>query len=84
MTRHKTCNLWHLLAAFIDASGVAGRRFHSSTFWLNVSAFCGTRGAWGLFTRYLWRGWWGCLGVYEKGMFCVSEMAQVELRSGRV
>jgi hypothetical protein len=36
------------------------RGLHSFTFRVNLSAFCGTRGAWGVLDRYLWRGWNGC------------------------
>jgi hypothetical protein len=61
---------------------VDGRGLHSSTFRLNLSAFCGIRGA----IR-------GCQGVVRGGIrryygvfrvYFVSETAQVELISGRV
>jgi hypothetical protein len=61
----------------IDAS-FRGSGLHSSTFQLNLSAFCGIRGARrGCVARVK-----GCLGCV--GCFLVSDTAQVELRSGRV
>ena len=42
---------------------VEGRGLHSFTFQLNVSAFCGKRGVYGVFRGYFWRGWRGCLEV---------------------
>ena len=57
---------------------IAGRGLHSSTFRLNLSASCGIgvrlRDVHGVFRR--------CQGVFR--VYFVSEMAQVELRSGRV
>ena len=67
------------------ARGLAGRDLHSSTFQLNVSAFCGIGGArgivWGLFCGCL-GGVRGCSGVYV--VYFVSDTTQVELKSGRV
>ena len=39
------------------------RGSHSSTFQLNVSAFCGTRGVLRVFREYFWLGWRGCSRV---------------------
>ena len=39
------------------------RGLHSSTFRLNVRVFCATRGVYGVFRGYLWRGWRGCLSI---------------------
>ena len=58
-----------------------GRGLHSSTFQLNLSAFHGIGGAHrGCVARV--QGVFGGLGCV--GGFCVSDTAQVELRSGRV
>jgi hypothetical protein len=63
----------------------AGRVLHSSTFWLNLSAFCGIggvcRGCLGDVYEVL-RGLRGDQGVFR--VYFVSETAQVELKSGRV
>jgi hypothetical protein len=58
------------------------RGLHSSTFRLNVSAFCGIRGC-------IYELFFGCLagGRGHQGVFrvyFVSETAQVEMKSGRV
>jgi len=39
------------------------RGLHSSTFQMNVSPFCGTRGVYRVFRGYLLWGWRGCLAV---------------------
>jgi hypothetical protein len=60
-------------------AGQAGKGLHSSTFWLNLSAFCGIQGAFG-----------GHLGVVQQvsgdilRAHFASKTAQVELKSGRV
>jgi len=61
---------------------VYGRGLHSFTLQLKLSAFCGYRGGMEAVCR-------GCLPVSGggrgcQGCACVSETAQVELRSGRV
>ena len=70
----------------VDRDGQPGPwGLHSSTFRLNVSAFCGTGGTFrgclggvkGVFRRSQ-----GYLGVFK--VYSVSETAQVELKSGRV
>ena len=61
---------------------VTGRALHSSTFQLNVSALYGIGGARrGCVARVkgIFRGCSGCVGY-----FCVSDTAQVELKSGGV
>ena len=67
------------IATFEDCvEEIVGRDLHSSTFPLNVSAFCGIGGA--------CRGHLG--GVYEASVgirgYFGSETAQIELISGRV
>ena len=65
-----------------ERHGPRARGLHSSTFRLNVSAFCGIGSAWkGLFRGGL-GGVWGNQGLCR--VFFVSETAQVELKSGRV
>ena len=44
----------------------ATRGLHSSTFQLNVSAFCGTRGIWGVLRGYFWRVLAGVEGVFRR------------------
>jgi hypothetical protein len=65
-----------------DGRWILGRALHSSTFRLNLSAFCGTGGA---FRGCLW----GVKGVSEGimrclGCFFVSDTAEVELQWERV
>ena len=57
---------------------VQGRGLHSSTFRLNISAFCGT-GVHMLVVEGVFR---RCQGVFR--VYFVSETAQVEQRSGRL
>jgi len=60
----------------------AGRGLHSSTFRLNVSAFCGIGIVFG---DYLRGGAGGFRGYGGKcRVYFVSETAQIELKSGRV
>jgi len=64
-----------------------GRGLHWSTFRLNVNAFCGIGGACGgRLLRGCLRGCLGSVGGYHGvfGVYFVSEMAQVELKSGRL
>ena len=49
-------------AAATSSSPPLDRGLHPSIFRLNVSVFYGTRGAYGVFTVYFWRGKRGCLG----------------------
>jgi len=72
------------LAARLAAAAALtlGRGLHWSTFRLNVSVFCGIGGA----LRGCLRVFWGDTGGIRGCLGCVivSDMAQVELRSGRV
>jgi len=66
----------------VIGEGAFGTGLHLSTFRLNVSAFFWDRGC----TQWLFRKCLGvvrgCQGVFQ--VYSVSQMAQVELKSGRV
>ena len=75
-------NLQRCANTYMGNRLIRGRGLHSSTFRLNLGAFCGIGGAF----RGCLGGDWRVLGRYQ-GVFrvyFVSEPAQVEMRSGRV
>jgi hypothetical protein len=72
------CSYMWAMVFFGALCMAAGRGLYSSTFRLNLSAFCGIGGT--------LRGCVGCVRVHQgvSRVCFVSEAAQVELKSGRV